>query len=446
MAPDLVERDRSTKPRGAASTPRWMSYRRNFWCLALDFGFFGLGMSFLGPTTVLPGFLTALGASSAVIGFVSTLQRAGWLLPQLLAARYLADKPYKKPYILVPASISRSMILLLAVFVLVTGARNATLTITLAIFALAIFWISDGLGSMAWFDFLSKSIPVNRRGRLTSIGQILSGVLSFVAGLAVEWVLGDKGPGYPVNYASLFLAAFGMLGLSLTALTLGVEGKSPTVDRVPTWREYLPQLGRILRHDRAFGRYLLTRQVFGLAGLAAPFYITYALDELHLPDHVAGRFTSVGVIGVVIAAGLFGWLNERYGTRLASLVSIPLTAAIPVLALLIPRWIHDPVWLAWGYSAVFLVSQASNSCYLPAWTSYVLEWASDTERPLYVGLTNTLNGITALFATLGGLILQWTDNNYPLLFTITAIGTLIALPLSISLPEPRRTKRESVLA
>jgi len=232
MAPDLVERDRNTKPRGAASTPRWMSYRRNCWCLALDFGFFGLGMSFLGPTTVLPGFLTALGASSAVIGFVSK--------------RYLADKPYKKPYILVPASISRSMILLLAVFVLVTGARNATLTITLAIFALAIFWISDGLGSMAWFDFLSKSIPVNRRGRLTSIGQILSGVLSFVAGLAVEWVLGDKGPGYPVNYASLFLAAFGMLGLSLTALTLGVEGKSPTVDRVPTWREYLPQLGRIL--------------------------------------------------------------------------------------------------------------------------------------------------------------------------------------------------------
>ncbi len=93
MASDLAVEDRNIEPRGAGSTPRWMSYRRNFWCLALDFGFFGLGMAFLGPTTVLPGFLTALGASSAVIGFISTLQRAGWLLPQLLAARYLADKP-----------------------------------------------------------------------------------------------------------------------------------------------------------------------------------------------------------------------------------------------------------------------------------------------------------------------------------------------------------------
>ncbi len=190
MASDLAVEDRNTS-RGVLVAPAVDEYRRNFWCLALDFGFFGLGMAFLGPTTVLPGFLTALGASSAVIGFISTLQRAGWLLPQLLAARYLADKPYKKPYIIVPAGISRSMILLLAVFVLVTRARNATLTITLAIFALAIFWIADGLGSMAWFDFLSKSIPANRRGRLTSIGQILSGVLSFVAGLAVEWVLGD---------------------------------------------------------------------------------------------------------------------------------------------------------------------------------------------------------------------------------------------------------------
>ncbi len=119
------------------------------------------------------------------------------------------------------------MILLLAVFVLVTRAQNATLTITLAIFALAIFldcrW-SREIGGL--FDFLSKSIPANRRGRLTSIGQILSGVLSFVAGLAVEWVLGDGGPGYPVNYASLFLAAFGMLGLSLTAITLGVERRA----------------------------------------------------------------------------------------------------------------------------------------------------------------------------------------------------------------------------
>jgi MFS family permease len=422
------------------------NYRRNFWCLAMDFCFFGLGMAFFGPSTVTPSFLTALGASTTVIGLLSTLQRAGWLLPQLIAARYLADKPYKKPYILVPAAVSRSMLFVLAALIWLFGGERRGLMVGLTITTLAIFWVGDGLASLAWFDFLSKAIPANRRGRLTSTGQILSGAMGFAAGFAVEWMLSDGGPMYPRNYAFLFLIGFGMLTVSFTALALGVEKKGVTAARVPTWTEYLPQLSRVLKKDHSFRRYLVTRQVFGLAGLATPFYMTYALDMLGLPDQVAGRYTSVGVIGGIVAAAVFGWANERRGTKWASQISIGITAAVPVAALLIPHLLKNPVWLAWGYGLVFLAMQASMSCYLPAWTAYVLEWAPDAERPLYVGLTNTVNGFTALFSTLGGLLLQWSNDNYQLLFLITAVGTLAALPLSFGLPEPRVTDRASVLA
>ncbi|MGC9467309.1 MAG: MFS transporter [Anaerolineae bacterium] len=438
MYPDMDEE--LTRP------PLPAHYRRNFWCLALDFCFFGVGMAFFGPSTVLPSFLTTLGASATVIGFLATLQRAGWLMPQLVAARYLADKPFKKPFILIPAAISRSMLLLLAGFVVATKAQPSGLMILVTLLSLAIFWIGDGLGSLAWFDFLSKSIPPRRRGRLTGVGQVLSGLFSFLAGFAVEWMLSDRGPKFPVNYAALFALGFAMLAGSFISISLGIEEEGVTASRVPSWREYLPQLGHVLRHDHAFRRYLITRQIFSLSGLATPFYMTFALDELHLPSQVAGRYTSVGVVGSIIAAILFGWLNERHGTLRASQVSIPVTAAVPVLALLIPRFITDPTWLAWAYALVFLTMNASMSCYLPAWTAFVLEWASDTERPLYVGLTNSLNGLTALFSTLGGLILQWTGDNYQFLFILTLVGTLIALPLSFGLPEPRETVREKVLA
>ncbi len=420
-------------------------FRRNFWCLAMDFCFFGIGMAFFGPSTVIPSFLSSLGASTAEIGLLSTLQRAGWLLPQLLAARYLADKPFKKPYILVPAGISRSQILILAILIWVTRARSPGLMIGIAIATLSIFWIGDGMASLAWFDFLSKAIPPHRRGRLTGTGQILSGILSFGAGFIVERILSVRGPGFPLNYAWLFLLGFGMLAVSFTAVAHGVEPKGVVAERVPTWREYLPQLGKVMRRDHAFRRYLITRQLFGLSGLAAPFYITYAIDRLGLPDQVAGRYTSIGVIGGILAAAAFGWANERRGTRFATQISIPVTIAVPVLALLIPRWISDPFWLAWAYGLVFLMNQASMSCFLPGWTAFVLEWAPDAERPLYMGLTNTLGGITALFSTLGGFILEWSHSNYQILFIITAVGILAALPLSLSLPEPRHTERASVL-
>ncbi|MGC9520912.1 MAG: MFS transporter [Anaerolineae bacterium] len=422
------------------------AYHHNFWCLALDFCFFGIGMAFFGPGTVVPSFLTTLGASSSVIGLLATLQRAGWLLPQLVAARYLADKPYKKPFILLPGSISRSLLLILAIVIWLTGARPPGLMIAIVTIAMGLFWLGDGLGSLAWFDFLSKSIPAHRRGRLTSTGQILSGIASFAAGFVVEWLLSDRGPAYPNNYAMLFLIGFLMLAISMTAISLSKEEKSVTADRVPRWREYLPALGRLLGRDLDFRRYLIARQVLNLAMLASPFYIIYALDVLNLPAQVAGRYTSVGVIGSIGAALLFGWLNERHGTKLTCQVSILVTAAIPLLALVIPWVIRNPAALAWAYGLVFLANNASMSSYLPGWTAYVLELAPDVDRPFYVGLSNTLNGVSALTSVLGGAILQWTNQNYTILFALTAIGTLATLPVWLSVPEPRDRERESVLA
>ncbi len=412
-------------------------YRHNFWCLALDFCFFGIAMSFIGPSTVVPGLMTELGASAFIIGFVSTLQRAGWLLPQLLAARYLADKPYKKPYVILPSALSRPLFLVLAGVVWACGARSAKLTIELFLPLYALFWIGDGLSSLSWFDLLSKAIPPKRRGRLTSVGQALSGIFGFLAGVAVEWVLSEKGFKFPHNYAALFLIGFGLLALSFLSISFIKEPVGQSGKNVPRWRDFIPQLGNVLKHNREFRRYIVARQFFNLNFLATPFYITHALETLQFPDQVVGRYTSIGVVGAVLAALLFGWVNERQGTKRAIEISTIVTAATPLTAILIPYLFGDSSWLAWAYGIVFFVLNASASSMLPAWTAFLLELAPEVERPAYVGLTNTINGITTLFSTIGGLILQWTHSNYDLLFLITAVGTLLALPMLVNLPDPR---------
>ncbi len=412
-------------------------YRHNFWCLALDFCLFGIAMSFIGPSTVVPGLLTELGASAFIIGFVSTLQRAGWLLPQLLAARYLANKPYKKPYVILPAALCRPLFLVLAGVIWGLGARSAKLTIGLFLPLYALFWIGDGLSSLSWLDLLSKTVPPKRRGRLTGIGQTLSGIFGFLAGIAVEWMLSEKGPTFPNNYTSLFLIGFGLLALSFLSIFFIKEPIGHSAENVPRWRDFVPQLGNVLKRDRTFRRYIISRQFFNLNFLATPFYITHALETLRLPDQVVGRYTSIGVVGAVLAALLFGWINERQGTKRAMGISTIVTAAVPITAILIPHLSGNSHWLAWTYGIVFFVLNASASSMLPAWTAFVLELAPEIERPVYVGLTNTINGITTLFSTIGGLILQWTHSNYDFLFLITAAGTLLALPMLVNLPDPR---------
>lgn len=401
-----------------------------------DFGAFGIAMAFFSPSTVIPSFLTELGASSATIGLMSTLQRACWLLPQLIAARYMANRRYKKPAVLWAAGIGRSMLLFLAGLIWATGARPPELIIVLVAIIVSAFWVGDGLGSLSWFDLFSKSIPANRRGRLISTGQVLSGLFSFIAGFAVEWILSDRGLPYPNNFALLFLIAFGMLAISFTAINFLVEAPGVTEGATPSWREYLPQLWHILKTDHAFRNFIIARQLFNLSNLAGPFYMTYALDSLALPAQVAGRYTSIGVVGGILAALLFGWINEKRGTKRTLLFSIGVTALIPALALAIPR-LFGGTGLGWAYGMVFFASNASMSSFMPGWVAYVLELAPEAERPAYVGLNNTINGISTLFSTLGGLILQWTDNNYSLLFIITVFGTLSALPLSLRLRDPR---------
>lgn len=415
-------------------------YRRNFWSLAADFGFFGIAMAFFSPNTIIPSFLTELGASSATIGLMTTLQRACWLLPQLFAARYMANKPYKKPAVMWAAGIGRSLLLFLAGLVWATGARPPGLIIVLVTLIISAFWIGDGLASLSWFDLFSKTIPAGRRGRLISVGQVSSGIFSFLAGFAVEWILSDRGLPYPNNYAAMFLIAFGMLAMSYSAIARIVEPPGVTAGDTPRWRDYLPQLWRILKTDHAFRNYTIARQLFNLSNLAGPFYMTYALDKLALPAQVAGRYTSIGVVGGILAAIFFGWVNERQGTKKTLVYSIGVTALIPALALAIPR-LFSGAGLGWAYGMVFFALNASMSSFMPGWTAYLLELAPEAERPAYVGLNNTINGVSTLFATLGGLILQWTGSNYGLLFIITALGTLTALPLSWRIPDPREQVR-----
>ncbi|MDF1512704.1 MAG: MFS transporter [Anaerolineae bacterium] len=413
------------------------NYRRNFWCLVADFCFFGIAMSFFGTSTVIPGFLTVLGASTTVIGLISTLARAGWLLPQLIAARYLAHKPYKKPYVITAAGLSRSLIAMLAGVIWFTGAKPEKLIITLVVLTVTVFFLGDGVASLGWFDLLSKAIPSRRRGRMISTGQILSGVSGFLAGFIVEWVLSENGLPFPNNFASLFFIAFVMLAISFIAISFMIERKSIATRQTASWREYFPQLWAVFKEDRTFRRYTFARQVFGLNTLATPFYMTFALDRLQLPAQVVGRYTSIGVVGSILAALLFGWLNERKGTKLVLQHSIIVTAFIPLFALIIPALVTNTTAIAWAYGLVFLVSNASMASYMPGWTGFMLDWAPEDKRPLYVGLTNTLSGITAIFSTVGGLILQWSDNNYSLLFALTLIGTACAWPLVTLIPEPR---------
>ena len=75
--------------------------RFNFTVNILDGAFYGIGALGLASfVTVIPLFLNSLGASTTLIGLVTSLHAIGWQMPQLFTANRVAKMRQYKPFIL----------------------------------------------------------------------------------------------------------------------------------------------------------------------------------------------------------------------------------------------------------------------------------------------------------------------------------------------------------
>ncbi len=417
-------------------------YRRNFICFVLDYVFFGVGLAFVGQTTVLPSFVSQLADSAPLIGLASTIQTGAWLLPQLIAASYLADKDRKKPYLLLPAALGRPIFLLLAGVLFLARDPAPMLILGLFFVGLAIFMGTDALASVAWFDIFSKAIPPTRRGRLFGIGQLFSGLLTVGAGALINVLLGPQGPPFPRNYALLFFLAGLSFLVSLSAITFLHEPVRPAQTERLSWNAFLPKLLTVLRENHTFSLVTALRLLTGLNGVALPFYVVHATEELHLGIEAIGLFLSSQIVGGILAGFVWGYLNERSGSKIVIQCSTVLAIASPLLALLMGPIAHlAGASTIYVYSLIFVAIGALNSSYMPGFINFVLELAPPEERPTYIALTNTLCGSLLVVPFLGGWLLQATS--YPVLFAVTAVGIAPGLVLTFRLEEPRQMNSEA---
>ncbi len=417
-------------------------YRRNFICFALDYVFFAVGMAFVSQTTVLPSFISQLTDSAPLIGLASTIQTGAWLLPQLIAASYLADKDRKKPYLLLPAIIGRPVFWLLAGVLFLAGTRAPGLVLGLFFVSLAIFMSTDALAAVAWFDVLSKAIPATRRGRLFGIAQFVSGLLIVGTGAVVNALLGPQGPPFPHNYALLFFLAGLSFFVSLLAIVFLREPVRPTQDERLPWNAFLPKLLAVLRDNHTFSLVTALRLLMGLHGMALPFYVVYATQELRFDVEVIGLFISAQQVGRILFGFVWGYLNERSGSKIVIQLSTLLAFASPLLALFMgPIGQLAGASTIYVYCLIFGAIGAVNSSMMPGFINFVLELAPPEERATYIALTNTLCGVLLVAPFLGGWLLQATS--YPVLFAATAGGVALGLVFTFRLEEPRQIDRET---
>ena len=430
----IARRDH-TSPKRKSAFPPPPHFRRNFAAILIDYVSFGVAFSFLSPNAVLPAFVRTLTDSEPVVGLVNTVFRGGWLLPQLAGAAMMSSKPRKKPHLLAMIYLGRPLFLLLALLIWPGMTERPVLMLAAFFLVIALFAISDSIASVAWFDILARAIPLDRRGGLVGTAQLLIGVLGVGVGLIITRILKDPRLPYPTNYALIFAMAAVAFLPSTIALTLIREPPGTAEEPHRSLKDFLGRLEEAWRREPWFRQLIICRLLLGTTGLALPFYVVHAIEEVGLPHAAQGWFVSAGTIGS-IAAGLgFGWMSDRHGPlpviRLGALAGL----LVPLLAL----GFHFAPSLAIAYPLLYFLQGLYESSWMPGAINYVLEAAPDSRRPLYIGLYNTLAGILVATSFLGGILLQATS--FPVLFVTVAVGTGLGVAVSTRLPTPKPRPR-----
>jgi len=412
--------------------------RRNFSLGLVNGALFNLSNSLLDPSLVLTWLASQLTSSNFLIGLVVPINQGGWFLPQLLISGYLQGRKRKLP-LYVAVSAPRAIcwaLMALALFLI----ADRTVLLVLFYALLTVYSLGGGLGGLSFMDIVAKAIPPTRRGAFFGWRRFLGGVLALGGSLVVKYVLDERrGLAFPSNFGVLFTLSFLTISAAMISFGLFVEPVEPVLNRSVALLGQVKRALHLPRRDANYGRFLAVQFLARAAGMATPFYIVYAKRTLGVSAGMVGIYLTWATLAGIASTLVWGPLSDRRGNRglilLVSLVGL----ATPLAALLIPllaSWQPSAAAQApYAFAAVFALSSIFQMGLMIGYHNYLLDIAPAEDRPLYIGLANTLTGLTLLASAVGGLIVDLAG--LAVLFWVAAAFYAGALLLAGGLREPR---------
>ena len=298
-----------------------------------------------------------------------------------------------------------------------------------------LFWqgFGGGFTANAWQNLIGKIFPSNQLatflGAQSALANLLSSIGALIAGAILGVVL------FPGNFALCFLVTGLVMMISLVFLSTTRETDHANLHPNLEDHEFWQHVRQVLKHDRRFAWFTISRIAFQFMTMSTAFYTVYAVKHMGMSDAGAATMASILFIVQVGSNFGFGWVADHIGrnsTLMAGAICGMLGTALAFIA----------TQASYFYVVAFFAGIA-NSAFWTIGITICLEFGSESERPTYVGLANTLIGPTAIIAPLfGGWLADLFD--YRMTFLIASlfgILTLITLVVYMKTPHSRQVFR-----
>jgi Sugar phosphate permease len=404
--------------------------KSNFIFNTIDGAMYSLGMILISFNTIFPVFLRKLGGTNLLISLIPFITIAGSSIPQLFAAHYVKGLGRKKPYVVLFGLLQRLPWVIIGVVCFTFGQTTPKLVIATALLMFCMFAIATGFVSPAWFVLFSKLTPVHFRGRALSIRSIIGQLLGIVGAFFAAHIIGRIA--FPYNYSLLFILAFIFVMISFAALTLLKEQAETVKAEKSNFRIFLSSVPEILRSNKDFRYFVISRALFELSLSVPAFYSVYAVKQFGLSDAYAGIFTTITSIAYVSVNFIFGSLGDRKGYKLNILIGLLTSVAAAAAALVINS--------IFFFYFIFILTAISQSTKDLSISSITVEFCKAEERATYIAISSVIMIPVSLVVLAMGTIADLFGYKY--LFLLTILSSILAAALLyFKVRDPRKMNR-----
>ncbi|WEJ61657.1 MFS transporter [Thiomicrorhabdus lithotrophica] len=345
---------------------------------------------------ILPWLMGALGAPSALVGFLVPIRESGVLLPQLFVAAKVRNRPRRKGVWLLGAALSGFALILMAITAIsFTGATAGWMIL----FALVVFSLARGLCSVSAKDVLGKTVSKGKRGVLMGVSAGLAGVAGLVVGIYIEFY--NSTP--PIELLAWLLLFGGILWFIALLFFNTINEHDGATEGGGNAIKTAFESFSLLKTDLPFRHYVIGRILLLSSALVPPFYILIA------QEYSAGELTGLGMliisagIASMVSAPLWGKLGDYSSKLVMAFASVGIGALGVALFTLIEadsNWLLNPLTHAFFFFAITVFHGGVRL----GRKIYLVDLANEHTRATYVALSNTVIGIAMLTGGLIGLL------------------------------------------
>jgi MFS family permease len=407
--------------------------RRNFAALIGDFALFSIGFAFYDPFVLVPAFVKSLTGSELMIGLLAGLRVLMVSIPQVWAASVLNARPKKKPFLVVSSIGGRLPVIVLTIVTLLWADRMPWLVIAFLAISVVFFFCSEGLNGVTWPALVGKVIPDAIRGRFLGLGQLLSSLGALGAGYVVRMILPEQGQADARQWAVVFTCASVGLMLSVWSMAYVREEPEEHLTAQVSVKRSVRSIVDSLRSDGRLRLLVVTQLVSGTAAATFPFFVVRAREVLPGGDQVLGLFLIAQNLGGILAALICGQLIDRVGSwasiRLVSVAQACALAAVLVAGLATFDWLYFVAFLLLGF--------VGGSSWW-SFSSYLLDMATDEQRPVYLAASGILTSPLSLSSILVGGLFEVIAPEW--IFALALGVGCVGLGLAWAMPRIRHVK------